>query len=153
MTSAVPDSVDDLPEYQVNLTPDGLRNLLGPERAEALFRMPEAIGAPRGEAPEQIDIFLRKYSPQTRPYITFHADTCDYTVNIALSEDSGNEGGKLLALYDGALKDVPRLTGTAVLHAGNLVHGVSRIERGTRYSLILFFSFSHRQNSAAPARQ
>ena len=149
MTSVVPDTVDDLPEYQVNLTVDGLKELLGPDSVAALLKLPEAVGAPPGEAPERIEIFLRIYSPQSRPYIAFHSDTCTYTVNIALNEDSTFGGGKLLALHSGALKMLPRGPGTAILHAGNVVHGVSRIERGTRYSLILFF---HRQAiGAAPA--
>jgi len=149
MTSVTPDTVDDLPEYQVNLSADGMRELLGRESTDALFRMPEAIGAPRGEAAERIDIFLRKYSPETRSYIAFHSDTCSYTLNIALSDESSLEGGKLLVLHDGALRNVSRRLGAAVLHAGNLVHGVSRIERGARYSLILFFH--HRENAVGPA--
>ena len=79
------------------------------------------------------------YSPQTRPYIAFHSDTSSYTVNIALNEDQSFAGGRLLVMNGVGLKAPARGLGTAILHAGNLVHGVSKIERGTRYSLILFF--------------
>lgn len=143
MTCVVPDSVDDLPEYQVNLSLETLSGLVGKDKLAALLKMPEALGAPAdlaaGDLYERIEIFLRIYSPQTRPYIAFHSDTCTYTVNIALNDDDSVEGGKLLALNDAALTALPRAEGTAILHAGNLVHGVTKIEKGTRFSLILFF--------------
>lgn len=139
VTSIVPDSVDDLPEYQVDLTITDLQELLGHEKAEDLLNRPQTYDPSRFKTAERIEIFLRKYSPQTRPYIAFHADNCGYTMNIALRDDESFDGGQLLALYDGSLRRVSRRAGTAVLHTGNLVHGVSRIECGTRYSLILFY--------------
>jgi len=139
VTSVVPDTVDDLPEFQVDLTVDVLTGLLGRDSVAALLDLPAALGAPPGEIVEKIDIFLRVYSPETRPFIAFHADTCAYTVNIALNNNDDFDGGRLLALHGGTLKELPRHPGSAILHAGNVVHGVSRIERGTRYSLILFF--------------
>jgi len=143
MTSVVPDTVDDLPEYQVNLSIEGLTALLGGDRVAAVLKLPEALGAPAGRAAadlyERIDIFLRIYSPDTRPYIAFHSDTCSYTVNVALNDEGSFEGGALLALNGSGLEAPSRGKGTALLHAGNLVHGVTKIERGTRYSLILFF--------------
>ena len=105
--------------------------------------MPQALGAPADlavdELYERIDIFLRMYSPQTRPYIAFHSDTCSYTVNIALNDDDSFDGGRLLTVNGSALKAPSRPVGSAIVHAGNLVHGVTRIKSGTRYSLILFF--------------
>ena len=154
MTSIVPDTVDDLPEYQVNLSVEGLTTLLGRDRVTALLKLPEALGAPADRAPadlyERIDIFLRIYSPETRPYIAFHSDTCSYTVNVALNDEGSFDGGALLALNGAGLKAPARRIGTALLHAGNLVHGVSRIESGTRYSLILFFN--RKAEGAAPAQ-
>jgi uncharacterized protein (TIGR02466 family) len=141
MTSVVPDTVDDLPEYQVNLSLDGLSDLIGAERAATLLALPESVGAPPVAAPsgyERISIFLRVYSQDTRRYIPFHADLCDYTVNIALNDDTELEGGRLLALDGATLRSLEREAGTAIVHAGNLVHGVTRIERGIRHSLILF---------------
>src|SRR5665213_3611 len=73
MTSIVPDTVDDLPEYQVNLSIEGLAELLDRDTVTALLKMPRALGAPADLAVDElygrIDIFLRMYSPQTRPYI------------------------------------------------------------------------------------
>lgn len=152
MTSIVPDSVDDLPEYQVNLSIEDLAELLGRDTVDALLKLPETLGAPgdlaTGDLYERVEIFLRMYSPQSRPYIAFHSDLCSYTVNIALNEDTGFAGGKLLALSGSSLTVPSRAVGTAIVHAGNLVHGVSKIESGTRYSLIMFF---HSRASVASA--
>src|SRR5581483_1614055 len=126
MTSVVPDTVDDLPEYQVNLSVEGLTELLGRDTVAALLKMPEALGAPSDVATrdlyERIDIFVRMYSPRTRPYIAFHSDTSSYTINIALNDDSGFDGGKLLAVNGTTLKAPLHSRGTAILHTGNVVH-------------------------------
>jgi uncharacterized protein (TIGR02466 family) len=154
MISIVPDSVDDLPEYQVNLSIESLSELVGRDRVATLLKIPEALGAAAdlatGDLYERVDIFLRMYSPQTRPYIAFHSDTCTYTVNIALNEDQSFAGGRLLVMNGAGLEAPARGLGTAILHAGNLVHGVSKIESGTRYSLILFF-YRRADTPARPA--
>jgi hypothetical protein len=149
LTSVVPDSVDDLPEYQVNLTPGDLGGLLGEARLDGLLRLPQRLGGASAGPAERLNIFLRKYSPATRPYITFHADTCSCTANIALSGDEELAGGRLLALNGGRLERIDRAAGAAVVHAGDLVHGVSRVERGSRYALILFYHL--RQGAAEEA--
>ncbi len=143
ITSVIQDTVDDLPEYQINLNAEAIAGLLGPETAETLFRMPERMGAPKVAAPldayREVHMFLRLYAPDKRAFIPFHHDTSDYTVNVALSDDAAFSGGRLLVLRGDGLRAIERTEGRAVLHAGNVVHGVSRIAEGARYSLILFF--------------
>lgn len=139
VTSVTADSVDDEPEYQVNLTLEELAAKIGGAAVDSLLRLPERVGAAR-EGAGQIDCILRIYSSETRPYISFHSDTCRYTVNVSLSPDEAFCGGDLLALVEGKLETIPRQCGSAVVHAGRLVHGVSRIQTGTRHSLILFFT-------------
>ena len=143
MTSVVADSVDDYPEYQVNLNAELLTHLVGEEAAAKVLRLAEHAGAPAGltwDSYDEVSIMVRVYSPETRPYIAFHSDTCDYTVNIALSDDAEFQGGELLALSEGRLQQVPRALGAAAVHSSHLVHGVSQIRHGTRYSLIVFFT-------------
>ena len=43
-------------------------------------------------------MFVRRYSPDTRPFIPFHCDSARVTVNVSLNNDSEFEGGELLAL-------------------------------------------------------
>ena len=154
ITSVIQDTVDDLPEYQLNLNAEAIEGLLGRETAETLFRMPERMGAPKVADPldayREVYMFLRIYAPDKRAFIPFHHDTSDYTVNVALSDDAAFSGGRLLVLQGDGLRAIERTEGRAVLHAGNVVHGVSRIAEGTRYSLILFFEG---QKLAAPPPQ
>ncbi len=144
MTAVVPDSVDEWPEYQTNISIDQLADLIGCAATDALLQAPSQLGARVTADPRtafaEIHIFLRVFSPDTRSYIAFHSDTCDYTVNVALSDDAAVDGGRLLALDGDRLRAIDRMTGSAVLHTGNLIHGVTRIARGTRHSLILFMT-------------
>ena len=93
-------------------------------------------------------MFVRRYSTTTRPWIPFHCDSAAVTVNVALSGDGGMEGGRLLAVYAGAVREVGggdgRREGEATVHASSLLHAVTRMTEGGggdryRYSLIAFF--------------
>ena len=95
-----------------------------------------------------MEIFVRRFSASTRPWIKLHADVAAVTVNVALTADgddptTGDEtdgGGRLLAVYDGAIRTVARQAGDATVHPSSLLHGVGRMAEGaTRYTLILFF--------------
>jgi hypothetical protein len=143
ITSVVPDSVDDLPEYQVNLSNEQITKLLDEQTATKLFNLPDLLHQHATLKPDlskcSVSVFLRLYSPNTRPYIAFHSDNCRYTAVVALNDQSEYQGGQFVMLGDKQLKYVPWHTGKATLHAGNLIHGISRILKGTRYSLVLFY--------------
>mgnify|MGYP001973441987 CR=1 FL=1 len=85
------------------------------------------------------EIFVRVYTPHTRPWFPFHKDRSELTVNIALSDDGNHKGGRLIAIYDGAVRAIERREGTATLHPSSLMHAVSRMTEGTRHALIIFF--------------
>ncbi|MFD0917549.1 2OG-Fe(II) oxygenase family protein [Pseudahrensia aquimaris] len=159
MTSVVPDTVDELPEYQVNLSHALLTKILGAKKAAAVLKLPELLGAPAdvdvAKVAEHTTMFIRKYSPETRPNISFHADSCRYTINIALNDNDEFEGGDLLAKPGKKLKTVARQTGKAVLHSGNVVHGVTQTTKGERWSLIVFYKgpdFRKKAPRKRPAR-
>ena len=48
-------------------------------------------------------------------------------------------GGRLVALYNGAVRTITRGEGEATVHSSSLMHGVTRTLAGQRYSLIMFF--------------
>ena len=83
---------------------------------------------------------MRKFSAESRPWIKLHADVAAVTVNVALTNDDDYPGGRLLGVYDGAVRVIPRTSGDATVHPSSLLHGVSRMVTGSRYTLILFFS-------------
>ena len=88
----------------------------------------------------EAQIFVRRYTPNTRPWNPFHHDSAVVTVNVALSADADVDGGKLVAVgaADG-LATICRAEGEATVHDSRLLHAVTRTRAGTRYSLILFF--------------
>ena len=96
--------------------------------------------APRPLRPLRIrQVFARRYTAAGRPWFGFHRDKGPLTVNIACGPDANHEGGRLLALYDGEVRAIERLEGEATVHPSTLLHGVNRMQRGVRYSLICFY--------------
>ena len=89
-------------------------------------------------APVDAQIFIRRYSAGSRPWNPFHTDSSALTINLALIDDGAYDGGELLACFNGAIRRIVRTQGDATLHASTLLHGVSRMSAGVRYSLIIF---------------
>jgi len=89
-------------------------------------------------------MFARRYSPDThsreQPLTSFHFDSAALTVNVSLTADSSFQGGRLLGVYGGAVQEIPRGEGEATVHSSSLMHGVTMMRRGVRYSLIMFFA-------------
>ncbi len=88
---------------------------------------------------QRINVFIRRYSRDTRPWIGFHTDLSTVTVNVALSADASHEGGHLHAILDGKHQMIEREEGEATVHGDDVMHGVSAMRGGVRYALILFF--------------
>eukprot|EP00965_Chrysotila_dentata_P112529 3719729-Pleurochrysis_carterae.AAC.1 len=84
-------------------------------------------------------MFARRYSEGTRPWFNLHRDRAALTANVALSPDAAHTEGRLLALVNGRVLEIQRDEGEATVHPSALLHGVSRMRSGARYSLIIFF--------------
>ena len=87
----------------------------------------------------RVEVFVRRYSRGTRPLMSFHRDACAVTVNVALSDDAAHSGGRLLAVLDDGVQVLKREAGQATVHPSDVLHAVSAMEAGVRYSLLLFF--------------
>ena len=143
------DSVDGAVDHQLVLTPQRLRSFVGEAVAQRLFTLPALFrrrandegGAVRATDEEQIphEILVRRYSSDTRPWIAFHADSAAVTANVALSADALHEGGRLVAVANDTVTALVREEGEATVHDARLLHAVSCMRGGVRYSLILFF--------------
>ena len=138
------DSVDGLPDHQLPLTFDQLSSLIGGEEARALAALPAAHFANKcADAEERpSDIFVRRYAGGTRPWNPFHHDSAAVTVNVALCSDDSFVGGKLVAVCKGEVSTLSREEGEATIHDSRLLHAVTRITSGVRYSLICFIGQS-----------
>ena len=98
-------------------------------------------GASPSATPESIspsEIFVRRYTPNTRPWIPFHCDRAACTINVSLADDACHDGGRLVAIIGGCAQAIERDEGEATVHSSRLCHAVSRMRAGVRYSLIVF---------------
>ena len=67
------------------------------------------------DAAELHEMFVRRYSIDTRPWNPFHSDAYELTVNVALSDDDAHEGGRLLGVFGGAVQALQRAEGDATV--------------------------------------
>ena len=144
------DSVDKLPEHQLDLRHEELERLVGEPTVARLWRLPaqlaaqcgtSEVGAPAGrrEPRYRVELVVRRYSRGTRPLLNFHRDACAFTVNVALADDAAHEGGHLLAVLDDRVQLLSRAEGEATVHPSTVLHAVSGVTSGVRYSLLLFY--------------
>lgn len=160
------DSVDAMPNVDVPMPVEALEKLIGKEPTKRLLALPQRYvdecassdvgdiddgnghshpGRHRRRRVALAGSFARRYMADARgqeqPLTSFHFDSAAVTVNVALSDDDAVSGGRLLGVFGGAVQCIERQAGDASVHSSSLLHGVSRIRSGTRYSLICFFGF------------
>jgi hypothetical protein len=128
---------------QLNLPRDSLATLIGGNAVPVDSLWALAASVPGQSADDygedaDVEVLVRRYTPDDRPWIPFHNDRVSTTVNVALCDDRSFGGGVLLGVYNGALHRMPREEGMGTAHPSTLLHGVTRITWGLRYSLILF---------------
>ena len=85
-----------------------------------------------------VDLFVRRYTRETRPWIAFHHDVSSLTINVALNDDACFEGGRH-AIVNAKHTIIEREEGEATAHGDDVMHAVSAMRSGVRYSLIAFF--------------
>jgi len=136
------DTVDGAADHQVNLTGEELTTLLGREQVDAILAAGRELdlhcGGSGHRALPLVEAFVRRYTAATRPWHPFHQDRAAVTVNCALSDDRAHCGGRLVGLFEDGVEAFERSEGTATVHRSCIVHGVTRMQSGTRYSLICF---------------
>lgn len=158
------DSVDGKSQHQLNIGAEQLITLIGRSEVESLWRLADellasqsdqarakahaagtAVSSAMLEATEaatggyHVDLFVRRYTRDTRPWIAFHQDVSNVTINVALSDDASHQGGRLHAILEGRHQVVTRAEGEATAHGDDVMHAVSAMRSGVRYSLIAFF--------------
>ena len=171
------DSVDNMAQHQLNIQIDHLTSLVGRPAVLDLWRIAdEVLAVQRREAfdhaeasgesvaPEtllateaatggfHVDMFVRRYSHETRPWIGFHHDVSTVTVNVALCDERSHRGGRLHAIVNAKHTTITRDEGEATGHTDDVMHAVSAVRSGTRYSLVLFF-YALQQNDESLAYQ
>jgi len=86
---------------------------------------------------DKIDtIKFRRVTKSNGCCIDFHLDYSLKTMQIFLNCEEEYQGGRLIyAHYDKGFLSPSRLLGCATIHDNNIVHGVTALESGIRYSL------------------
>ena len=111
----------------VTLSEETARSLVGEEAFEALSRV---FSAP-------IDVVKLRRCSAVGKCVMFHTDYSLRTMQIALNGDEEYEGGRLVFATCEGLVAPRRPAGTATIHDGRTVHGVTRFEAGVRYGFFL----------------
>jgi len=144
------DTVDGAPDHQRNLTCEGLEALIGKDAMAVLWKLPREFARETGGQLDEanVEIFVRRYTTDSRPWNPFHTDSAAYTVNMALVDDVSFQGGQLIACYGGAVRAIVRTEREATVHSSSLLHGVTMMTEGARYSLIMFFVQAKLQESS-----
>ena len=70
------DTVDGAPDHQLNLSREELESAIGPEAAAALWSLPASFLGEAADAAltSDVEIFVRRYTPATRPRGALDAD-------------------------------------------------------------------------------
>jgi hypothetical protein len=71
-------------------------------------------------------------------YIKFHTDTHLRTMQVMLNDETAYSGGRVVFATDQGFRQPRRAAGTATIHGGRVVHGVTGLEAGVRYGLFFF---------------
>ena len=173
--SVYSDSVDKMPEHQLDLSREQLEGFVGASTVAGLMQLPMRLASQRATgmradhdelraegccdadaqpaARYRVEYFVRRYSRGTRPLINFHRDGCAVTVNVALSDDAAHRGGRLLIVLSDGVRVLHREAGQATVHPSSVLHGVSAMESGVRYSLLIFFHNTIKGEEGAAAGQ
>jgi hypothetical protein len=84
-------------------------------------------------------IYIRKVLGNNS-LIDFHKDYSKRTMKIALNETSEYKGGDLIYLTDGKVHRPEQLQGSVTIHNNDIIHGVTPIVKGERYSLFVLYT-------------
>lgn len=168
--STDPDPTDDKPEYQIDiLISNEIRNILLWNEIKPIYE--EKLIPILNTIPFIISInykldfvFLKRYKPNERRYMSLHTDDNFFTIGILLSSTNDFSGGELY-IYDYKsskkydhindldtnekdkfiknYKKLPNINydqGDVVIYSGNKhLHGLLPVTKGERYVLIFFF--------------
>ena len=130
------DSVDHATEFQLNVTVAELAAIIGQDSVANLRLVAEDFVESAWD--EEAQVFVRRYSGDSRPWIPFHTDTARVTLNVSLSDEAAIDGGELMVLAEGRVVALKREEGEATVHSSELMHAVARVSSAVRYSLIIF---------------
>lgn len=116
---------DGTPDFKEYLSNDALIELVGRHRFEELSRLMDN---------DFSEIVLRRVEDHGMA-INFHTDYTRRTMQVILSDESDYSGCDLVYVTGKGFQQPRRRAGTATIHDNTILHGVTEMESGVRYSL------------------
>ena len=127
---------------RLSLSLDELTALIGQSKLES------AVQVWRTSSQEDFDVIKLRRVAATGHCAPFHTDYAKRTMQIALTDDSEYDGGRLVFATASGFLVPSRPRGSATIHGTGHVHGVSTLTCGVRYGL---FFCNERQKKANTA--
>ena len=119
------DSIEN--DFKLNITKEKLIELIGDTIFNKLITIYEGF---------YNTIYIRRVIGD-KSLINFHKDYSKRTMKIALNNQSEFEGGDIVYLTDGCFHKPDQLKGSITIHNNDIIHGVTPILSGIRYSLFI----------------
>ena len=124
---------NDLIDYKLNIDDNKLKELIGEKSYEEIIKLFDG---------EHNTIYIRKVKGDNS-MIDFHKDYSTKTLKIPLNKDSDYKGGDLIYLTNGKINKPEQKIGSMTIHTNDIIHGVSPIISGIRYSLFVLYTPNH----------
>ena len=124
------DTVDQKPAWELNVRKHPLGQAAAMRLRQRLLEERDDITL------KNFQIFIRKYDAASRQSLSPHADRSVVSFTVALNDNY--EGGDFVAINaSNESACIPLSTGDAVVFDGMVLHAVTPVTVGTRYSLVM----------------
>ena len=127
-------------DIKITIDKDGFCALFGGTTAENQYKLISKYHEDYSEACKKTKIALRRTQGPIDGCISFHCDGtyATDTVQLALNDDTEYIGGRI-CFYNkkNGLSMPSRAAGTITAHNRDVLHGVTKLHQGTRYSLFV----------------
>ena len=121
---------NDLIDYKLNIDDNKLKELIGEKSYKKIITLFNG---------EHNTIYIRKVKGDNS-MIDFHKDYSTKTLKIPLNKGSDYKGGDLIYLTNGKINKPEQKIGSMTIHTNDIIHGVSPIVSGIRYSLFVLYT-------------
>merc|ERR1712048_1187917 len=81
------------------------------------------------------DEFILRRTEASKQCIPFHKDVPRQVLQVPLNSPDEYLGGRIVYVTNKGFESPARVAGSATIHDDSMIHGVTRMESGTRYSL------------------
>lgn len=116
---------DSSSDFRLKISIETLEELIGNARSSELIELMNY---------EYSDIILRRVENQEQ-LINFHTDHSMLTMQVVLNDKSQYEGCDLVFVTSAGFQKPIRNAGSATIHDNTILHGVTKMISGVRYSL------------------